>query len=366
MIARGEVLLEHATRSFFPHAGQARTLKSVVFRHRASAPPPEVHALKDVTLRIAPGETVGLVGRNGAGKTSTLKVLAGIIPLQSGRVAVGGRAVSVLELGAGFSRDLTGRENALLTGALYGLARADMEARLPDILAFSELGDFVDAPVRTYSWGMFVRLGFAIAAHLDADVLLIDEVLTVGDEFFQRKCLRKISEHIARGATLVLVSHEAAQIEQVCDRVIVLDGGEVRWDGPTAGGIAFYRERVGAGDVPAQVAGLRLEDGQGRVRSAFETGEAMRVVLDLAEPGEVLLEVREEGGALAFRTRDRVEETGPVHFEIERLNLLGGSYTLRVEPGGTLGFTVAAEAGVEGVADLRGAWRAAGVEVAPS
>jgi ABC-type polysaccharide/polyol phosphate transport system ATPase subunit len=175
-------------------------------------------------------------------------VLAGIVPLQSGTARCGGRIVSLLELAAGFSRDFSGRENILLQGALFGFDRARIEARIEQIVAFSELGEFIDVPVKTYSQGMFLRLGFSIAAHLDADVMLIDEVLAVGDAAFQRKCLRRISEQIAAGATLVLVSHDLASIEQTCERVLVLDHGRLAYDGPTALGLRLYRELMGVAD----------------------------------------------------------------------------------------------------------------------
>lgn len=243
-VAPGEVVLRDASRSFSVRADRGGTLKEVLLGRRADGPPP-VRALDGVSLRIAPGETVGIVGRNGAGKSSTLRVLAGIIPLQGGTVEAGGNVVSLLELGAGFGRDFSGRENILLNGALHGLDRAAIEAVTPAIVEFSELGTFIDAPVKTYSSGMFVRLGFAIAAHLQADTLLIDEVLAVGDEAFQRKCEARIAEAVAGGATLVLVSHDAALVERTCERVVVLDGGRVQFDGPAAEGMAFYHRAMG-------------------------------------------------------------------------------------------------------------------------
>ena len=239
----GEIVLEDASRSFAVRADPGRSLKELVFgRHRGGPPP--VQALREVSLRVQPGETVAVVGRNGAGKTSTLRVLAGIVPLDSGRVEVGGRVVAQLELGAGFGRAFTGRENVYLNAALHGLGREEVDARLDAILAFADLGDFADLPVSTYSQGMFLRLGFAIAAHMDPDVLLVDEVLAVGDEAFQRRCEERIASQIAGGATLVLVSHDAALVERTCDRVVVLDAGRVIFDGPTAEGMDVYRREA--------------------------------------------------------------------------------------------------------------------------
>jgi ABC-type polysaccharide/polyol phosphate transport system ATPase subunit len=247
----GEIVLERASRSFSIRADRGRTLKEVLLGRDGAAGPAPVQALRDVSLRVGPGETLGIVGRNGAGKSSTLRVLAGIIPLDGGRAACGGKVVSLLELGAGFGRDFSGRENILLNGALHGLTREEIEARTEPIIAFSELGEFIDAPVKTYSSGMFVRLGFAIAAHLDADVLLIDEVLAVGDEAFQRKCEAQIARQIEAGTTLVLVSHDAALIERTCARVVVLDGGRVVFDGPAAEAMPFYHRLMGTAEVPA-------------------------------------------------------------------------------------------------------------------
>jgi ABC-type polysaccharide/polyol phosphate transport system ATPase subunit len=239
----GEIVVEGAWRSFEVRADPGRSLKELLLRRHGSGPPP-VQALRDVSFHVEPGETVAIVGRNGAGKTSTLRALAGIVPLHRGRCDVGGRVVAQLELGAGFGRAFTGRENVFLNAALHGLGRTEVEERLDGILAFAELGEFIDLPVATYSQGMFLRLGFAIAAHLDADVLLVDEVLAVGDEAFQRKCEARIAEQIEGGATLVLVSHDASLVERTCRRVVVLDGGRKVFDGPTDEGLAFYRREA--------------------------------------------------------------------------------------------------------------------------
>ena len=262
----GEIVLEHASRAFSVKADRGRTLKEMLIGSKRAGGPAPVQALRDVSLRIEPGETVGMVGRNGAGKSSTLRVLSGIVPLNSGRVACGGQVVAQLELGAGFGRDFSGRENIFLNGALHGLVKEQIEERLEAIIAFSELGDFIDAPVATYSSGMFLRLGFSIAAHLDADVLLIDEVLAVGDEAFQRKCEARIASQIAAGATLVLVSHDPALIERTCARVIVLDGGEKIFDGPVGEGMPFYHRLMGTADPVASV--MRPEEALAAARAA--------------------------------------------------------------------------------------------------
>jgi ABC-type polysaccharide/polyol phosphate transport system ATPase subunit len=384
----GEIVLEHATRSFSIRADQAGTLKGRLIGRRVKAPDP-VPALIDVNLKVTPGETVGMVGRNGAGKTSTLRVLAGIVPLHSGTARCGGRVVSLLELAAGFSRDFSGRENILLQGALFGFNRAQIDARMDEIIAFSELGDFIDVPVKTYSQGMFLRLGFSIASHLDADVMLIDEVLAVGDEGFQRKCLRRISEQIAGGATLLLVSHELGSIERVCERVLVIDHGRLVFDGPTTEGLLHYRELMGtehgggesvrpqrSADT-VEITDLELRDGSGRSGCVFHGGAPLvvqieahrRVALDQAD---LRLELHGPGGTVLFATTTPLSfgdgGSATLAFEVADLALLGGDYDLAVGAGDagapipllrSAGFSVAHDAGPsEGVVDLRGNWRA--------
>jgi ABC-type polysaccharide/polyol phosphate transport system ATPase subunit len=385
----GEVILEHATRSFSIRADNAGTLRGLLRSKRHQGPAP-VPALQDVSLHIAPGETVGMVGRNGAGKTSTLRVLAGIVPLQQGRAECGGRIVSLLELAAGFSRDFSGRENIYLQGALFGFDKPSIDARLDQIIAFSELGGFIEVPVKTYSQGMFLRLGFSIAAHLDADVLLIDEVLAVGDEGFQRKCLRRISEQIAAGATLVLVSHDLSAIERVCERVIVIDYGHVVFDGPTTDGLYRYRQLIGAehgggesvrpqrDNTALEVSDLELRDGLGRASALFHGGAALSIVIGLraVQPildARVVVELRAASGTALFRTSGPVElapdGTATLAYEIPDLALLGGDYDVAVGAGADAApivldrssrFAVAREpSSAEGIVDLRGAWRTA-------
>ena len=384
------MVLDRATRGFSVAPDRSRTLKELFVRRSAGDAMTRVQALEDVTLGIEPGEAVGLVGRNGAGKTSTLRCLAGIVPLDSGRAECGGRVVSLLELGAGFGPEFSGRENIYLNGALQGFSRQEIEERIDSIVDFSELGEFIDVPVKTYSSGMFLRLGFSIAAFLDADVMLIDEILAVGDESFQRKCLDRISARMAGGTTLVLVSHDPGAIERVCRRVVVLDGGRVAFDGDVAEGLLFYHRLLGAEsggsrslrtprESPLEVVELELQDADGRRRHAFRTGEQMKVDMRVraatpADRAVMALEVRDQRGERCFRTDaalGAVEGEVGVSFEIGRLALLGGDYDVAVgaydqdAPASDLldrvaGFSVAATHDGEGVADLRGSWTVSG------
>jgi lipopolysaccharide transport system ATP-binding protein len=197
-------------------------------------------ALDDVSFEIEQGETVGLIGPNGSGKSTTLALIAGVLRPQVGKVEVTGRVAPLLELGAGFHPELTGRENILLNGVLLGLTRKEVLAKMDEMIAFSELEAFLDQPLRTYSSGMIARLGFSVAAHLDLEILLIDEVLAVGDLHFQAKCRERIDEFKKRAVTIVLVSHSAEEIRRVCDRAIWLNGGKIVSDGDPARLIDAY------------------------------------------------------------------------------------------------------------------------------
>jgi ABC-type polysaccharide/polyol phosphate transport system ATPase subunit len=199
-------------------------------------------ALKGINFTIRDGEAVGIVGRNGSGKSTTLKIIAGVYRPTSGRVVVSGRVAPLIELAAGFHGDLTGRENIVLNGLLLGLSRREIMASEDRIIGFAALGDFIDSPVKQYSSGMYMRLGFAVATEVDPDILLIDEILAVGDAEFQQKCMARIEEFRQRGKTIVLVSHTAATIRQLCPRAIFLDGGTIVADGPAEEVLAKYIE----------------------------------------------------------------------------------------------------------------------------
>jgi ABC-type polysaccharide/polyol phosphate transport system ATPase subunit len=229
------------------------TLKEAVlgrFRHRSRYD--EFWALRHATLEVSAGASVGLIGHNGSGKSTLLKIAAGVLKPTEGRVRVEGRISPMIELAAGFDADLTGRDNIFLNGALMGHSRREMAGKVDRIVEFSELGDFIDQPVKNYSSGMYARLGFAIAADVDPEILIIDEVLAVGDERFQAKCMERIREIRRGGCTIFYVSHSMTSVAELCDRVIVLHHGAIVFDGAPEPAIARYREIQGFQPDPAQ------------------------------------------------------------------------------------------------------------------
>jgi ABC-type polysaccharide/polyol phosphate transport system ATPase subunit len=312
----GAIAADEVSRRFRVHARETRTLKDlVVARGRTGGE--DVWALRDISAGIAPGEAVGLVGRNGSGKSTLLRVLAGIIKPTTGTVEVGGRIGSLLELGAGFHPDFSGRENVYLNGSIQGLRRVEIRERFDEIVAFAEIEHAIDRPVRTYSSGMAMRLGFAIAAFLQADVLLLDEVFAVGDENFQRKCFGVIAAFKNQGGTILFVSHDAQAVERLCERSILLSHGEKVYDGPTHEAIARYRRLLaddldpaerGAGlrewgSGEAEIAAVRLLDRAGETRQQFLAGEPLCLEVGLEShatlaPPRLHLELRDTTGLL--------------------------------------------------------------------
>jgi len=202
-------------------------------------------ALKHVSFAVDPGEMVGIIGRNGSGKSTILKIIAGVYAPTSGHVKVNGSIAPLIELGAGFHHELTGRENILLNGLLLGLSKKEVLEREPRMIEFAELGEFIDAPVKQYSSGMYMRLAFSVAIEVDPDILLIDEILAVGDTKFQQKCMERIRQFRAAGKTMVFVSHDLNTIRELCDRVLLIHQGELLEDGPASSAIARYEEVIG-------------------------------------------------------------------------------------------------------------------------
>ena len=248
------------------------TLKSLLLRGGAGRGDVSgVTALEDVSFDVARGETLGVIGSNGSGKSTLLKLLAGIVRPTRGALSVSGRLAALLELGAGFHPEISGRENVEITGLLLGLTRRQIAERLPAIVRFAGVEEFLDAPVKTYSSGMAVRLGFASAAHSDPDVLLVDEVLAVGDEAFSHRALEKFSEFERAGKTLVFVSHDLPLVAARCRRALWLDHGRLAADGPASEVVARYRERVaeeeGGRRLATPGAGTRIGSGAAAIES---------------------------------------------------------------------------------------------------
>lgn len=229
-----------------------------------------IWALRDVSFEVKKGEIVGIIGRNGAGKSTLLKLLSRITYPTSGSLKVAGRIASLLEVGTGFHEELTGRENIYLNGSILGMSKTEIEERLDDIVAFSGVEKFIDTPIKRYSSGMRLRLGFAVAAHLSPDILLLDEVLAVGDADFQKKCLNAMDDLHKSGRTVLFVSHNMAAIESLCTRVIWIDGGRVRADGDTRTIVAEYMKtfaQASTGSVDLENIESRQGNGEGRFTS---------------------------------------------------------------------------------------------------
>ncbi len=200
-------------------------------------------ALKNITFTVPEGQSVAMLGRNGSGKSTTLKLLSGVMPPDQGWIRTRGRVAGLLEVGAGFHPDLTGRANVYLNAAILGMSKSEVDACFDSILEFSEIGDFIDTEVKFYSSGMYSRLGFAVAIHTELDILLVDEILSVGDAQFREKCHKKLHEMQAAGKTMFIVSHNASQVQELCERGIVLEHGKMIFDGPIDEAVEFVKPR---------------------------------------------------------------------------------------------------------------------------
>ena len=326
-------------------------------------PETSVSALKDVSFVADRGEAFGIVGRNGSGKSTLLKIISGILKPTSGIVRVNGRIAALIELGAGFHPEITGRENIYINGIMLGLSRREIDSRFDAIVEFSGIGDFIDQPVKTYSSGMYVRLGFAVAVHVDPEILLIDEVLAVGDEEFSQKCIAKIQELKYRGVTLVFVTHQLDQVRMLCDRAMWLDHGEVTSIGDPARVVDDYlqdvsgampappspapatakteieEERWGSGEVVLKR--VVLTDSKGHELVALGAGSAVVVEMDVdvRVPQDDFvfgIGIYHADGSCVYGTNTdlegllpgRLDGSGRVRFLMPSLDLVAGTYRI--------------------------------------
>ncbi len=349
---------ERLVKRYRLRTGGGRTLKELVLRQRPK-PSEEVTALDGVSFEIPAGESVGVIGANGSGKSTLLKLIAGTSRPTSGRLEVRGRVSALLEIGAGFHPDFSGRENAYLNGSLLGLSRQEMERTMPSIEEFAELGRFIDAPVKTYSSGMYARLGFAVAVHVDPDILLVDEVLAVGDAYFQHKCFAKINQFRDREKTIFFVSHDLGAVQALCRRAIALESGRVLADGDVRYVVERYQESVRAhekgalaqpaaparrwGTREVEITDVRILDASGAATPILRSGEPAtieiryRVARPVGEVGFGIL-VYAEDGYVIYGTNTVVDGVpvraepgdGVVRFRVQRLDLLDGQYDLDV------------------------------------
>ncbi len=366
--------VRHVSKRFRLRQGEGRSFQDAFINlfHRRGRPRGESHfwPLRDVSFQVFPNEALGIIGPNGSGKSTLLKMLAGILEPTEGSILVNGRISALLELGAGFHPDLTGRENIFLNGSMYGLSRGELQARLDDIIEFSELGRFIDMPIKHYSSGMYVRLGFAVAIHTDPDLLLVDEVLAVGDASFQNKCMRAIYEFRRQGGTLILVSHDLGAIQAVCDRVIWYEEGAIQAIGEPTQVVMEYLNHVALqeearaqeeGNEPeeppespvpeshrwgtrrVQITRVELCDDAGVPRKVFVTGAPMQIRIHYRAPNPIEdpvfgVAIHHQNGVhitgpntdLAGLSLPTLQGEGLVIYRIPALPLLAGDYTVSV------------------------------------
>lgn len=359
--------VRNITKSFKVYYDKGSQLKEkILFKKRNKFENRQV--LKGISFDVKKGEAIGLIGHNGCGKSTTLKLLTRIIYPDSGTIEMNGRVSSLIELGAGFHPDMSGRENIYTNAAIFGLTRKEIDARLDDIITFSELEDYIDNPVRTYSSGMYMRLAFSVAINVDADILLIDEILAVGDISFQAKCFNKLREIKANGTTIVIVSHSLGQVEQICDRSIWINEGRIKEEGhpryvhPKY--LIFMNEKTdiiaqkekkqiqnngkynsdkrwGSGEV--EITSIKLCDENGDEKDTFYNSEKIKLEIDYKATKELDNVVI---GVAIYRTDQlfvygtntlvdysvgmNIKENGTVYLQFESLPLIEGTYTVDI------------------------------------
>jgi len=387
-------------RKIYRRYGRRRnfgTLKSALLSGsllRDIKPDQVLEALKDVSFDVEAGRTFGIIGRNGSGKSTMLKLIAGIGKPTSGTVKVQGRVSALIELGAGFHPEISGRENVFINGMMLGLSKRAIAERFDEIVAFAELEQFIDAPVKTYSSGMYMRLGFAVAINVDPDVLLVDEVLAVGDQAFTNKCLAKFDEFRRSGRTILIVTHSLDLVARFCDEALWLDGGQVRVHGAPQQVIDSYLNAVAQTEHDARQASshvlgtveiveVRLYDAGGRQTTVFAAGDPVEIRVTLSAKSPVSDAVVGFGIFNADGVRccgsntfldgfapGELQGTATVSCALERLDLVGGSYTLDVAVNGPDGtryhedhrttFTMTSLQGDTGILHLPRAWSFSG------
>lgn len=349
---KAAVTVDQVSKRFRLYQEHNQSIKATLMR-RGRSRYEDFWALRDVSLTIPEGETFGFIGENGSGKSTLLKCVARILRPDAGAISVEGKVSALLELGAGFHPELSGRENVYLNGSILGLGRKELDHKFDEIVAFAGLERFIDAPVKNYSSGMYVRLGFSVAINVDPDVLLVDEVLAVGDEEFQRKCNEKFFQLKAAGTTIVIVSHDLGSVRSLCDLVGWLEGGELKEVGSADDVIDSYLDQVHVGRADEGDRGSRWGSGEARIEriellgpsgvssTRIRTGDTVTFRLHYAADQEIVTPVF----AMAVHTLDGVElscpntrqstpspqsilGTGSVDLTVERLLLLPGTYDL--------------------------------------
>ncbi len=372
--------VNHVTKSFKVYLDKGNTLKEkVLFKKRRRYE--ERKVLKDISFQVKKGEAVGLIGHNGCGKSTTLKLLTRIMYPDAGEIKMSGRVSSLIELGAGFHEDMSGRENIYINASIFGLSRKEIDERMEAIINFSELQDFIDNPVRTYSSGMYMRLAFSVAINVDADILLVDEILAVGDVNFQAKCFNRLREIKGQGTTIVIVSHSMDQIEQICDRSIWIHEGDIRRQGrprdvhpeyldfmgekrqeraekekeeapqEKTEPIAKEEKRWGNGD--ARIRKVMILDRDGRERSVIKTDEQVTIsikyeIKNTVEDAVIGIGFFRSDGVQCYGTNTRIDKLpefklvrdGVAEVKIASLNLIPGQYLLDVAIESQIGIAV--------------------------